>query len=259
MQYELNQFERQKVWKLVLRPKDKTVIGTRWVFRNKLDEDGIVTWNKARLVANGYSKQEGIDYDETYAPVARLEAIMMFLAFVAHSNFKVHQMDVKSAFRNGELEEEVYVEQPHGFENQDCLDFMYLLFKVLYGLEQAPRTWYDTLSLFLFENGFTRGVIDKTLFHKMHNNDLILVQVYVHDIIFGSTNDNLCKRFAKLMQSKYEMSMMGELAFFLGLQVHQKIDGIFICQSKYIRDLLKKYHMEDSAPAKTPMPTDCQA
>ena len=148
-------------------------------------------------------------------------------------------MDVKSAFLNGELEEEVYVEQPPGFENQDCLDFVYFLFKALYGLKQAPRTWYDTLSLFLLENGFMRGVIDKTLFHKMHNNDLILVQVYVDDIIFGSTNDNLCKRFAKLMQSKYEMSMMGELAFFLGLQVHQKIDGIFICQSKYIRDLLK--------------------
>ena len=256
MQDELNQFEMQKVWKLVPRPKDKTVIGTRWVFRNKLDEDGIVTRNKARLVAKGYSQQEGIDYDETYAPVARLEAIRMFLAFAAHSNFKVYQMDVKSAFLNGELEEEVFVEQPPGFENQDCLDFVYFLFKALYGLKQAPRTWYDTLSLFLLENGFTRGVIDKTLFHKMHNNDLILVQVYVDDIIFGSTNDNLCKRFAKLMHSKYEMSMMGELAFFLGLQVHQKIDGIFICQSKYIRDLLKKYHMEDSAPAKTPMPTD---
>ena len=242
MQDELNKFERQKVWKLVPRPKGKTVIGTRWVFWNKLDEDGIVTRNKARLVAKGYSQQEGIDYDETYAPVARLEAIRMFLAFAAHSNFKVYQM-------------EVYVEQPPGFENQDCLDFVYFRFKALYGLKQAPRTWYDTLSLFLLENGFTRGVIDKTLFHKMHNNDLILVQVYVDDIIFGSTNNNLCKRFAKLMQSKYEMSMMGELAFFLGLQVHQKIDGIFICQSKYIRDLLKKYHMEDSAPAKTPMPT----
>ena len=213
MQDELNQFERQKVWKLVPRPKGKTVIGTRWVFRNKLDEDGIVTRNKARLVAKGYSQQEGIDYDETYAPVARLEAIRMFLAFAPHSNFKVYQMDVKSAFLNGELEEEVYVEQPPGFENQDCLDFVYFLFKALYGLKQAPRTWYDTLSLFLLENGFTRGVIDKTLFHKMHNNDLILVQVYVDDIIFGSTNDNLCKRFSKLMQSKYEMSMMGVLAF----------------------------------------------
>jgi len=183
------------------------VIGTKWVFKNKLDEDGIVTRNKSRLVAKGYS--QGIDYDETYALVARLEAIRMFLAFAAHSDFKVYQIDVKSAFLNGELEEEVYVEQPPGFEDPNLVDFVYLLFKALYGLKQAPRTWYDTLSVFLLENGFTRGVIDKTLFHKMHKSDMILVQVYVDDIIFGSTNDDLCKRFSKLMQSKYEMSMMG--------------------------------------------------
>ncbi|KAK1384173.1 hypothetical protein POM88_021908 [Heracleum sosnowskyi] len=255
MQDELNQFERQKVWKLVPRPNGKSVIGTRWVFRNKLDEDGIVTRNKARLVSKGYSQEEGIDYDETYSLVARLEAIRMFLAFAAHSNYKVYQMDVKSAFLNGELEEEVHVEQPPGFEDSKLADFVYFLFKALYGLKQAPRTWYDTLSEFLLENNFTRGVVDKTLFYKQHKNDLILVQVYVDDIIFGSTNDDLCKRFAKLIQSRYEMSMMGELSFFLGLQVYQRIDGIFICQSKYIKDLLKKYQMEDSSTAKTPMPT----
>ena len=255
MQDELNQFEYQEVWKLVPRPDDKSVIGCRWVFRNKLDEDGIVVRNKARLVAKGYSQAEGIDYDETYAPVARLEAIRMFLAFAAHSNFKVYQMDVKSAFLNGELDEEVYLEQPPGFENPEFPDFVYLLFKAIYGLKQAPRKWYETLSEFLIENGFVRGVIDKTLFSKSHKGDMILVQVYVDDIIFGSTNDNLCKRFAKLMQSKYEMSMMGELKFFLGLQVDQRSDGIFICQSKYIKELLKKYHMEDSASAKTPSST----
>ena len=255
MQEELNQFKRQKVWKLVPRPKNKSIIGTKWVFRNKLDGDGIVTRNKERLVAKGYSQEEGIDYDETYAPVARLEAIRMFLAFAAHSNFKVYQMDVKSAFLNGELEEEVYVEQPPGFEDSEFSDFVYFLFKALYGLKQAPRTWYDTLSEFLLENGFTRGVIDKTLFFKMHKNDMILVQVYVDDIIFGSTNDQLCSRFAKLMQSKYEMSMMGELTYFLGLQVSQRNDGIFICQSKYLRDLLKKYGLEDASTAKTPMAT----
>ncbi|KAK1402380.1 hypothetical protein POM88_001985 [Heracleum sosnowskyi] len=255
MQDELNQFERQRVWKLVPRTKGKYVIGTKWVFRNKLDEDGIVTRKKARLVAKGYSQEEGIDYDETYAPVARLEAIRMFLAFAAHSNYKVYQMDVKSAFLNGELEEEVYVEQPPGFEDSKLADLVYFLFKALYGLKQAPRTWYDTLSEFLLENNVTRGVVDKTLFYKMHKNDLILVQVYVDDIIFGSTNDDLCKRFAKLMQSRYEMSMMGELSFFLGLQVYQRQDGIFICQSKYIKDLLKKYQMEDSSTSKTPMPT----
>ena len=255
MQEKLNQFERQKVWKLVPRPKNKSIIGTKWVFRNKLDGDGIITRNKARLVAKGYSQEEGIDYDETYAPVARLEAIRIFLAFAAHSNFKVYQMDVKSSFLNGELEEEVYVEQPPGFEDSEFSDFVYILFKALYGLKQAPRTWYDTLSEFLLENGFTRGVIDKTLFFKLHKNDMILVQVYVDDIIFGSTNDQLCSRFAKLMQSKYEMSMMGELTYFLGLQVSQRNDGIFICQSKYLRDLLKKYGLEDASTAKTPMAT----
>ena len=149
--------------------------------------------------------------------MARLEAIRMFLAFAAHSNIKVYQMYVKSAFLNEELEEEVYVEQPLGFEDSKFSDFVYFLFKAPYGLKQAPHTWYVTLSEFLLENGFTRGVIDKTIFFKMHKNDMILVQVYVGDIIFGSTNDQLCSRFAKLMQSKYKMSMMGELKYFLSL------------------------------------------
>ena len=128
-------------------------------------------------------------------------------------------MDVKSAFLNGELEEEVYVEQPSVFEDPEFANFVYFLFKELYGLKLAPRTWFNTLSEFLLENGFTRGVIDKTMFYKIHKNDMILVQVYVDDIIFGSTNDQLCSRFVKLMHSRYEMSMMGELNYFLGLQV----------------------------------------
>jgi hypothetical protein len=255
MQDELNQFKQQGVWKLVPRPSHKKIVGVRWVFRNKLDEDGTVTRNKARLVAKGYSQAEGIDYDETFAPVARLEAIRIFLAFAAFSNFKVYQMDVKSAFLNGKLDEEVYVEQPPGFEDQEYLDYVFFLFKAIYGLKQAPRKWYDTLSEFLLENGFVRGVIDKTLFCKKHKGDTILVQVYVDDIIFGSTNDNLCKRFSKLMQSKFEMSLMGELKFFLGLQVSQRTDGIFICQSKYVKELLKKYKMEDSTSARTPSST----
>jgi hypothetical protein len=255
MQDELNQFKQQDVWKLVPRPKNRKVVGTRWVYRNKLDEDGTVTKNKARLVAQGYSQAEGIDYDETYAPVARLEAIRIFLAFAAFSNIKVYQMDVKSAFLNGKLDEEVYVEQPPGFEDQDLLDYVYYLFKAIYGLKQAPRKWYDTLSEFLIENGFVRGVIDKTLFTKKYKTDTLLVQVYVDDIIFGSTNENLCKKFAKLMQGKFEMSMMGELKFFLGLQISQRQDGIFICQSKYVKELLKKYKMEDSASARTPSST----
>ena len=132
---------------------------------------------------------------------------------------------------------------------------MYRLLKALYGLKQAPRAWYETLSQFLIENIFIRGTIDKTLFYKQHGNDIILVQIYVDDIIFGSTNEKLCQRFSKLMQSRYEMSMMGELTFFLGLQVHQRSEGIFISQAKYVRDLLKKFDLVEHSPAKTPMST----
>ena len=137
-------------------------------------------------MAKGFSQAEGIDYEETFASVARIEPIRMFLAFVAHSNFKVYQMDVKSAFLNGELDEEFYVEQPPGFEDPDFLDFVYYLFKSIYGLKQAPRKWYDTLTGFLIENGFIIGVIGKTLFTKKHKTNMLLVQVYVDDIIFGS-------------------------------------------------------------------------
>ena len=140
-----------------------------------MDESGNVTRNKERLVAKGYCQREGIDYDETFAHDARLEAIRIFLAFAAHCNFKVFQMNVKCAFLNGELEEEVYVEQPPGFEDLEMTDFVYKLFKALYGLKQAPRAWYDTLSTFLLENKFTRGVVDKTLFNKHLGEDVILV------------------------------------------------------------------------------------
>ena len=164
-------------------------------------------------------------------------------------------MDVKSAFLNGELEEEVYVQQPPGFEDPNFPDFVYRLLKALYGLKQAPRAWYETLSQFLIENHFIRGTIDKTLFHRNFNGSSIFVQIYVDDIIFGSTDEKLCSKFAKLMQSKYEMSMMGELTYFLGLQVKQVKDGIFISQTKYIYDLLKKFDLIDCSSAKTPMAT----
>ena len=199
MQEELNEFERNEVWKLVPRPKNRSVVGTKWVFRNKIDPDGIITRNKARLIAKGYSQQEGIDYDETYALVARLEAIRIFQAYDAHMKFKVFQMGVKSAFLNGELEEEVYVEQPLGFVDPRYPDYVYKLDKALYGLKQAPRAWYETLAQFLIESDFTRGTIDKTLFYLKNGKDLLIVQIYVDDNIFGSTNDKLCKKFSKLM------------------------------------------------------------
>ncbi|KAJ9561581.1 hypothetical protein OSB04_006741 [Centaurea solstitialis] len=231
MQEELLQFKRNKVYRLVPRPQDKSIIKTKWIFRNKKDESRLIVRNKERLVAKGYSQQED------------------------HKNIKVFQMDVKSAFLNGVLHEEVYIEQPKGFVDPDFPDHVCILDKALYGLKQAPRAWYETLTNHLLSKGFKRGTIDTTLFLKKEGDDLLLVQIYVDDIIFGSTNLELCTKFSKIMETEFEMSMMGELNFFLGIQVKQNPDGIFINQSKYIKDMLKKFHMTDCSPIKTPMPT----
>ncbi|GJY11213.1 putative ribonuclease H-like domain-containing protein [Tanacetum coccineum] len=218
-----------KVWRLVDLPKGKHAIGTKCVYKNKKDERGIVVRNKARLVAQGYTQEEGIDYDEVFAPIARIEAIRLFLAYASFMGFIVYQMDVKSAF---------------------------LYEKALYGLHQAPRAWYETLSTYLLENRFRRGIIDKTLFIKKNQGDILLVQVYVDDIIFGSTKKSLCIEFESLMHKKFQMSSMGELTFFLGLQVMQRDDGIFISQDKYVADILKKFDFVTMKTTSTPIETN---
>nr|GEU93782.1 hypothetical protein [Tanacetum cinerariifolium] len=199
-------------------PKGKRAIGSKWVFRNKKDKKGIVIRNKARLVALGHTQEEGIDYDE---------------------------IDVKSAFLYGTIKEEVYVCQPPGFEDSNYPDKVYKVVKALYGLHQAPRAWYETLANYLLENGFQRGKIYQTLFIKKQKGDILLVQVYVDDIIFGSTNKELCKAFEKLMKDKFQMSSMGKLTFFLGLQVKPKDDVIFISQDKYVAEILRKFGFTD--------------
>ncbi|KAH9801414.1 hypothetical protein KPL71_001018 [Citrus sinensis] len=219
-----------------------------------MDESGVVVRNKARLVAQGYNQEEGIDFDETFAPVARLESIRMLLAFACHKDFILFQMDVKSAFLNGYIIEEVYVKQPPGFENEKFPNHVYKLSKALYGLKQAPRAWYDRLKNFLLDNGFSMGRADTTLFIKNKNQD-ILVQIYVDDIIFGSTNESLCKEFSSCMSKEFEMSMMGELKYFLGLQIKQNNEGIFINQAKYVKDLLKRFGIDESNSKNTPMST----
>ncbi|GKE99947.1 retrovirus-related pol polyprotein from transposon TNT 1-94, partial [Tanacetum coccineum] len=180
--------------------------------------------NKARLVIQGHRQEEGIDYEEVFAPMARIKAIRLFLAYASFMGFLVYQMDVKSAFLYGTIEEEVYVTQPPGFKDLDNLDKVY---KVV-----------------------------KTLFIKKQKGDSLLVQVYVDDIIFGSTKNELCTRFEKLMKDKFQMSSMGEHIFFLGLQVKQKEDGIFISQDKYVDEILKKFNYTDVKSASTPVDLD---
>ncbi|GJW68253.1 retrovirus-related pol polyprotein from transposon TNT 1-94 [Tanacetum coccineum] len=220
MQDELNQFERLQVWELVPRPEGKNVIALKWLWKNKCDAENIVVRNKSRLVAKGYKQEEGIDFEESFAPVARLEAVRMFIAFAAHRNITIFQMDVKTAFLNGPLKEEVYVSQPEGFIDSEFPNHVYRLKKALYGLKQAPHAWYDKLSSFLIEHGF---------------------------------NKDFSKRFANLMKNNFEMSMMGELKFFFGLQVHQSPHGIFISQSQYAIELLKKHGLDERVSMSTPM------
>ncbi|GKC22419.1 retrovirus-related pol polyprotein from transposon TNT 1-94 [Tanacetum coccineum] len=249
-------YERLQVWELVTRLDGKNIIALKWLWKNKCDAEHIVIRNKSRLVAKGYRQEEGIDFEKSFAPVARLEDVRMFIAYAAHKNITIFQMDVKIAFLNGPIKEEVYVSQLEGFIDPEFPDHVYRLKKALYDLKQAPRAWYGKLSSFLIENGFTKGIVDPTLFTRRHGEDIILVQVYVDDIIFGSTNPDFSKCFANLMKNNFEMSMMGELKFFLGLQVHQSPRGIFISQSQYAIELLKKHGLDECVSMSTLMATE---
>jgi hypothetical protein len=209
--------------------------------------------NKARLVAQGYSRVEGLDFRETFAPVAHLEAIRILLAFATSKGFKLYQMDVKSAFFNGVIQEEVYVRQPPGFESPKYPDRVYKLSKALYGLKQAPRAWYARLKMFLLEHGYVMGSVDMTLFTLNHGTNFLLVQIYMDDIIFGGSSHTLVSRFQEMMKSGFQMFMMGELTFFLGIQVKQTKQGTFVHQAKYTKDLMKKFNMAELKPVSTPM------
>nr|GEV10390.1 putative ribonuclease H-like domain-containing protein [Tanacetum cinerariifolium] len=207
--------------------------------------------NSASQTRSMARMEEGIDYDDVFAPVARIKAIRLFLAYASFMGFMVYQMDVKSAFLYRTIEEEVYVYQPLGFKDTGYPDKVYKMVKALYGLHQAPRAWYETLTNYLLENGFQRGKIDHALFIKKQKGDILLVQVYVDDIIFRPTNKELCKAFERLIKDKFQMSSMGELTFFLGLQVKQKVDGIFISQDKYVAKILRKFAFTDVKSAST--------
>ncbi|GJW93410.1 putative ribonuclease H-like domain-containing protein [Tanacetum coccineum] len=251
MQEELNDFELLGVWELVPRPDKVIVITLKWIYKVKLDGLGGILKNKSQLVARGYHQEERIDFEDSFAPVSRLEAIRIFLAFAAYINMVVYQIDVKTAFLNGNLREEVYVSQPEGFVDTDYPNQVYKLKKALYGLKQAPRAWYDMLSLFLLSQDFSKGSVDPTLFIHRQGKELLLVQIYIDDIIFVGSKPELCDLFSKIMCSKFNMSMMGKIS--LGPHISQIPRGIFINQSKYALESLKKYGFDSCNPVDTPM------
>nr|GEV32345.1 uncharacterized mitochondrial protein AtMg00810-like [Tanacetum cinerariifolium] len=330
MQEELHQFIRLDVWELILLPDYIKPLTLKWLFKNKHDEENTVIRNKTRLVVRGYRQEEGIDFEESFAPIARMEAIRIFLAYAAHKGFIVYQMDVKTVFLHGSLKEYVHVCQLKGFIDADYPSHVYKLKKALYGLKQAPRAcmigaltyltqsrpdivhaicvcaryqahptekqlkevkrifrylrgtvnmdlwytkdfgfeltgfsnadyaqapraWYDELSTFFLQNGFSKGTINPTLFTRRFDDDILVVQVYVDDIIFGSTNPRYATLFSDLMKSCFKMSMMGKMTFFFGLQVNQSPSGICMNQSKYVYEILKKYGLSTCDIIGTPM------
>lgn len=251
---EIQAIEKNSTWELVDVPKGKNVVGLKWVFRTKYNADGSIQKHKARLVAKGYSQQQGIDFEETFSPVARFETVRIILALAAQFQLPVFQFDVKSAFLNGDLNEEVYVAQPQGLVVDGAANKAYRLRKALYGLKQAPRAWYSKIDSLFRESGFKRSENEPTLYLKQQGNgEFLLVCLYVDDIIYLGSSQSLIDDFKSCMMRTFEMTDLGLLKYFLGLEVLQSKEGIFVCQKKYAVDMLKRFNMANCETSATPM------
>ena len=222
MKEELIMIEKNKTWELVDRPNHKKAIGVKWVYRTKLNSDGSVNKYKARLVVKGYAQVFGVDFSETFAPVARLETIRMLMSLAAQKGWIIHQMDVKSAFLNGYLEEEIFVEQPEGFVVQGQEEKVYRLRKALYGLKQAPRSWYSRIDAHLVNLGFKKSLSESSLYVKKTNGELLVVSLYVDDLLVSGSSGEHIDKFKEEMKDAFEMTDLGRMTFFLGMQVYQK-------------------------------------
>ena len=253
MKEKLLMIKRNNTWELVERPQNRNVIGVKWVYRTKLNADGSINKLKARLVVKGYAQIFGVDYSDTFAPVARLDTIRLLLAIAAQLNWKVYQMDVKSAFLNGVLQEEIYTEQPEGFANEGEEDKVCLLKKALYGLKQAPRAWYSRIDEHLQHLGFTKSLSESTLYIKQNGDNILIISLYVDDLLVTGNNNNNVETFKQEMMSVFEMTDLGLMSFFLGMEVKQAEHEVFICQKKYAKEILKKFKLEDCKAVSTPM------
>ena len=256
MKEEMNAITKNATWSLVELPEGRNIIGLKWIFKTKLNADGSINRCKARLVAKGYAQVEGIDYEETFSPVARFETIRVVLALAAQWKLQVFQLDVKSAFLNGDLQEEVYVDQPQGFTKKGEEHKVFKLHKALYGLKQAPRAWYGKIDSFFAQNNFTRSENEPTLYVKRRDeSEFLIVCLYVDDIIYLSSSSSMLTEFKESMMQQFEMTDLGRLKYFLGLEISQDESGIFMSQKKYATELLKKFNIRFEDGAKTPMNT----
>ncbi|KAK3119631.1 hypothetical protein QOZ80_9AG0673040 [Eleusine coracana subsp. coracana] len=253
MEDEIKALNENQTWDLVPRPKDVKPISCKWVYKVKTCPDGSIERYKARLVARGFSQQYGLDYEETFSPVAKITTIRVLLALTACKSWKLWQMDVKNAFLHGELDKDIYMEQPRGFESKIHPEYVCKLKKALYGLKQAPRAWYGKIGEFLIQSGFNIAPSDSSLFVKAKEGRLAIVLVYVDDLIITGDYLEEIQRTRENLSVRFQMKELGELRHFLGLEMEHMKEGLFLGQQKYAKDLLQRYGMLDCKPISTPM------
>ena len=254
MDDEIKSIEKNRTWELVNLPPGAKAIGVKWIFKTKLNEHGEVDKYKARLVAKGYSQQQGVDFTEVFAPVARMDTIRLILAIASCKGWTVLQLDVKSAFLHGEINEDVYVDQPKGYVREGSEHKVYKLQKALYGLKQAPRAWFSRIEAHFLNEGFKKCPNEQTLFTKRSDEGKwLIVSIYVDDLIYTSEDEGMMTEFKKSMMKAFDMTDLGKMRFFLGIEVLQKPTGIFICQRRYANDVLKRFGMSECKPVSSPI------
>ena len=254
MDIEISSIKKNNTWSLRELPTGAKKIGVKWVYKTKYNEHGEIDKHKARLVAKGYSQKHGIDYTEVFAPVARMDTVRMIIALAAQKGWKIFQLDVKSAFLYGELSEEVYIEQPRGYEIEGKEHLVYKLHKALYGLKQAPRAWFSRIEGHFIKEGFQKCDSEQTLFTKKNAaGKIIIVSIYVDDLIFTGDDKNMMCDFKNSMMREFDMTDLGSMRFFLGIEVLQQADGIFIYQRNYALEILKRFGMLESNEVSSPI------
>ncbi|CAI5721251.1 unnamed protein product [Peronospora destructor] len=248
---ECDSLIKNDTWDVVPLPKGRKAIGCRWVFRVKENQDGEVERYKARLVTKGFSQKYGVDYEETFAPVAKFTSIHIVLSLAAKYTLTVHQMDVKTAFLNGTLDEDIYMAQPDGYVNADRPDYVCKLKRSLYGLKQSPRMWNQTIDNFMIKMGFTKCESDHCVYVKRDRDDMVFVVLYVDDLIIASSNDEFLKSTKRALSDRFEMTDLGELKYFLGMEIKSDHEAgqVTMRQTKFLKSVLTKFGMQDSRTA----------
>ena len=258
MEEEFQALEKNDTWTIVPLPKNKKPVGCKWVYKIKYQSDGSIERYKARLVAKGYTQTYGIDYQETFAPVAKMNTIRILFSIAVNNGWNLYQMDVKNAFLQGTLEEEVYMTLPPGHVKEKNTNLVCRLNKSIYGLKQSPRAWYGKLSQYLISLGFKISQSDTSLFSKHENNDTTIVLVYVDDIIITGNNYEKIDNVKKHLKENFEIKDLGRLKYFLGIEIAHSTKGLFISQRKYTVDLLKETEKLGSKPVSTPIDSNCK-